>query len=114
MSRREQFGTLVQANFLTSSILLGGAAMGLRYCKQLNLDGTLARVWAVICGMLALPALIGLFAFPVLVLNEVFKPEGGDESSGLMILLWLGSCMFTGWNASLFIRSISLSGHIES
>lgn len=107
-----QLGPMVLSCLLTSSVLLCGAALGLRYCTRLKLDSSRQRVAAILYGMLVFPGIVGVFAFPALVLSElVSSPESG-ELGLLYLVLFITSCLVTLRNGVLFFRSMALENEV--
>jgi len=119
----EKFGPVLLTVLLACSVLLVGAALGLRYCVRLKLDRALPRIWAVMSGMLALPALTGGLVFALVFisaladkeaffrgsasLNSAVRTRQSAELMQVSIFLWVGSLVFCFSNALLFIKSLT-------
>jgi hypothetical protein len=112
-SGREHVGTLALACLLTSSMLLAGAALGLRYCLRLRLDRPAERVAALVYGMLGFPAALGFFAFPALIVVDFIPPRVPNEGTLLYLLLYLGACLVTARNTILLMRSMALDSEVQ-
>lgn len=112
---REQIGTVALWCLLTSSVLLAGAALGLRYCVRLKLDAPLARLAAIVHGMLFFPASVGLFAFPALVVSDLFgeAPNPDTELTATYLLLFVMSLYVMIRNGLFLIRSMALESEVE-
>jgi hypothetical protein len=92
----------VEGLLFAAGILMAGAGLGLRNCHLLKIDAQWKRTVAIVCGMFALPALIGLFAPPLLMTFS-------DANSTLILaLVWLGSMAATAVNATLTLKTFSL------
>ncbi|MGD0092197.1 MAG: hypothetical protein ABSE73_19960 [Planctomycetota bacterium] len=104
-------GKVFQICLLTGSVLLAGAAWGLRHCTVLKLEHQLARLASIVAGMLALPAAAGLAAFPVPLLRGL-----GDKSHVALVwlLLWLLCLLITGLNTVLFVKTLTLREEITA
>src|ERR1043165_2096720 len=66
---------------VTGCVLLAGAALGLRHCRLLNADGPLKRAAVLACGMVVIPAPVGLVAVPPFFLKRYLrdKAAAGDR-----------------------------------
>ncbi|MCY3024482.1 MAG: hypothetical protein NTW87_36365 [Planctomycetota bacterium] len=104
-------GQVFQVCLLTGSILLAGAALGLRHCTILKLEGAFARVLIIVAGMLALPAAAGSAAFPVPAVRQVMNEP---QQALVWLLLWFVSLGLTGVNVVYFIRTLTLRTEIKS
>jgi hypothetical protein len=107
-----QMGPMVLSCLLTSSVLLCGAALGLRYCTRLRLESARLRVAAILYGMLAFPGAVGVFAFPALILSEVVGSSGLSERTLLYLMLAITSCLVSLRNGMLFFRSMALEDEV--
>lgn len=112
-----QLGPLVLSCLLISSVLLCGAALGLRYCTRLKLESSRQRVAAIMYGMLAFPGIVGIFAFPALVLSELVSQSATSEPATgertlLYLVLAITSCLVTLRNGMLFFRSMALEDEV--
>ena len=107
-------GNLVQACLLCGSVLLAGAAMGLRHCHILKIDKPVARALTVASGMVALPAMAGVATFPVLILRDVLYPKSSSHETHILALHWIGSIAASIVNAVCFVRTLSLKSVIDA
>ena len=106
----------VQWVLFTLSLLILGAALGLRYCQRLGLERPLERAGAVISGMLALPATAGVFAFPALMLLDLSISRNGVDDkghSGRYLVLWVISLVCVAKNTVLLMRSLALQASVK-
>lgn len=113
----EQYPTVLLACLVNSSILMLGAALGLRYCFKLRIAAPLRRVAAVTAGTLSFPAAA---AFPVYTLevlgqlvtlfvkNGELQPEWYDHAFA-SVLIWIASFLVSIVNAFLFLRSVAVA-----
>ncbi|MCZ7648778.1 MAG: hypothetical protein M5U26_26555 [Planctomycetota bacterium] len=109
---REKLPTVLQLCLFTSSLLLAGAAWGLRYCEKLRIEGSLGRVWAMVSGMLLLPAAALFVTLPTSALFGLMA--GADDLDTLVyLLLWMGSFVVCAWNLKLFVASLALHAGIK-
>jgi len=107
-----RFGQMFQLCLLTSSLLLAGAAWGLRHCTVLKLERPLARLVSIVAGMLALPATAGIVAFPFPVIRNL--AAGWPDVALIWLLLWLASILVTGVDTVLFIQALTLREEIKA
>jgi len=105
------YGGICQCCLISTSILVGGAALGLRHCALLKTERPLARVLTTVAGMLALPAAAGTVAFLVPVFSALSQ---APAQALLWALLWLMSIVVTGANAVLFIKTLTLQEEIKA
>jgi hypothetical protein len=109
---RENLGTLVLSCLLTGSLLLAGAALGLRYCVRLKLSGSGARVAAIVSGMLSFPACVGVFAFPGLILLDLLAEHQLGERALAYLGLGAVSLVVVVANGVFLVRSMALETHV--
>lgn len=126
----EKFGPVILTVLLSCSVLMAGAALGLRYCARLKLDRPFGRIWAVISGMLSLPAMAGFLVFALTFISALSDRDAffnGDDSSAraersrqiadfmaLSVMLWFGSLVFCISNAILFLKSLTNATTVSS
>lgn len=126
----EKFGPVMLTVLLSCSVLMAGAALGLRYCARLKIDRPLPRAWAVISGMLSLPASAGFLVFALLFLSTISDRDAffsGEESSAraararqlgdfmaVSVLLWIGSLVLCISNAILFLKSLTNESEVQT
>ena len=106
----------VQTVLFTLSLLVLGAALGLRYCVRLKLERPMVRAAAIINGMLALPAMAGVFAFPALLVLELNLSKNGvadKGNSGRYLILWAFSLVCVAKNTVLLLRSLALQAQVK-
>jgi len=113
----EQYPTVLLACLVNSSILMLGAALGLRYCYKLKLAAPLRRVGTVAVGTLAFPAAAAFPVYTLEVLGQLatlfttskeLQPEWYDHALA-SVLIWLASFVVSIANAALFLRSVAVS-----
>jgi hypothetical protein len=104
----------LQVCMITASILLIGAALGLRHCHLLKIEKPLPRLLAIVSGMLVLPAVAGVFSFPVFLLRDAMTEKVVTDDTPALLLLWLASIICTVVNASHAIRTLSLKEEINA
>jgi len=109
-----RLGVTVQVCCIAASVLLAGAALGLRHCTLLKIQNTPARMLTVLSGMLVLPAAAGFFVFPVLVLRDALSPEGTSQDTGAFLFAWLVSVIANVVNATCMIKTMALTHEIEA
>lgn len=107
-----QLGPTALSCLLISSVLLCGAALGLRYCTRLKLHHSRQRVAAILYGMLAFPGIVGIFAFPALVLSEMVGSSNLDERTPFYLMLAVASFLVTLRNGMLIFRSMALEDEV--
>jgi hypothetical protein len=112
---REQIGMVALSCLLTSSVLLAGAALGLRYCLRLKLERPVSRLAALVHGMLFFPGFVGVFAFPALVLGDLLGegPKPDTQLTALYILFFLFSLYIMIRNGLLLLRSMALEEEVS-
>ena len=106
----------VQTVLFALSLLILGAAIGLRYCHRLKFESALIRIGAIVYGMFFLPSLAGVFAFPALFLLELNFKSGlvQDKGNGSRyLILWAFSLMFAAKNGVLLMRSLALQSAVR-
>ncbi|MBI3828116.1 MAG: hypothetical protein HY291_01280 [Planctomycetes bacterium] len=119
----DKFSSVMLSCLLTSSALMAGAALGLRYCARIKIEAPVRRLGAIIMGMLAFPAVVGIPVFTLAVLqdaveilshspNMVRTPE--TEINPLNFVYWVLSIGITGANTVLFLRSMVSSSSVDS
>jgi hypothetical protein len=107
-------GLVILSCMIVGSALLAGAALGLRHCAVLKLEGAFVRASVVLAGLFALPAAAGLAAFPALILRDMLMPGRAYEHTAWFALLWLASIFFTAVNIICFIRTLTLNAQISA
>jgi len=110
----QHIGMTVQICLFVDSLLLAGAALGLRYCHRLKFESPGKRMWAILCGMSTLPGTSGVISFPLLALTELHeaRPEARTEIPFYMAM-W-GLCIFvTFGNILLFLRSLAMQAEVK-
>ncbi len=112
VTMRQDFAGVMLACLLTGSLLLIGAAWGLRYCEKLHLEGSGIRVWAMLCGMLLLPAVSCFVGLPFGVLAESFQEQPDELASVLGVVGWFFSVIVCIWNVKFFVASLALQSSI--
>jgi len=126
----EKFGPVMLSVLLACSVLMAGAALGLRYCVRLKLDRPLQRIWAVISGMLALPALAGGLVFALTFISALsdedafFKGDAPENRAAharqladimaVSVFLWLGSLVLCFSNAIFFLKSLTNESEVAT
>jgi len=108
-----KLGITVQMCCIAASVLLAGAALGLRHCYLLHVEGHAARMLIVLSGMLVLLAAAGFFVFPVLVLRDALSSEGTSPDTGGFLFLWLVSVVATVVNSVCLVRTLTLTHAID-
>jgi hypothetical protein len=108
------FADLLAASMVTVSLMLAGAALGLRHCHLLKIDHGAARLVTVACGMLALPAAAGVVAFPVVLVRHFVAGQPNAGHAAWLMLLWFISITITTINAVLFIKTLALHSEVSA
>ncbi|MCW8131457.1 MAG: hypothetical protein KIS92_13995 [Planctomycetota bacterium] len=111
----DKFGSVLLACLITASILMAGAALGLRYCARIKLDRPMHRIAAVISGMLAFPAVIGVPVFVIACIQDVaalMNPRKRLEADLTHFLLLLACFAVLAANTLYFLRSIAITGEV--
>lgn len=111
-SGTDNFGEIFQACMVTGSILLIGAAWGLRKCHLLKISTVGMRTLTITAGTLALPAAAGVFAFPVLLLRFVLTGEAQPNPLSLIVLFILSSAI-TILNLGQMMKTLTLKEEIN-
>jgi len=109
-----QFGPMVLGCMLTSSVLLSGAALGLRYCSRLKVETSGARILTIMYGMTAFPSGVGCFAFPAVILSTLVDPQANNEMALVYLGLFVVSLFVAARNAVLLFRSMSLDDEVPA
>lgn len=109
-----RLGITIQMCCMAASVLLAGAALGLRHCLLLKFEHPALRMLTVLSGMLIIPGGAGCAVFPVLILRDALSPEGTSPDVGSFLLLWLVSLVATIVNSVCLIRTMALTHAIEA
>ncbi|HYF50867.1 MAG TPA: hypothetical protein VEJ63_15740 [Planctomycetota bacterium] len=107
-------GVTVQICCIAASILLAGAALGLRHCLLLKIESTPKRMLTVFSGMLALPGAAGFFVFPVLVLGDALSTEGTSPDTPAYLLFWLISVIAVVVDCVCLVKTMALTHEIQA
>jgi len=110
----ERFGEIFQVCLFSGSVLLAGAALGLRHCTLLKIKGGVRRGISIVAGMFALPAAAGVAGFPVLIIRELVIKNGTTSDAFVFIVQWFLATGISALNAAYFFRSITLNAEIEA
>ena len=128
----EHWGELLQICLVVGSVLLLGAAFGLRSCQARKLDKTLPRLLNILAGMLALPAAAGVAVFPVWLMHlagmlklpdtvvpvqllpHVREHASPARFSLLILLYWFCSIFITAINSVNLIKNLTLTVEINA
>ncbi len=113
LQNKDALGVVIFWCLMMSSVLLGGAALGMRFCERLGLDTPFARCWAVFCGMLALPAAAGMPGFGVFTIFELASLENMAPETNVYVAFWIGSCVVTCFNGYYFVHSLALKAEVK-
>lgn len=104
-----------------ATLLMFGAAIGLKYCYHLKLNSNIERAGAVFSGMLLIPSICAFFALPLTlaILSGLSKspklPRDGTNVSELIIALsWLLAIAIAINNARLIIKMTALKTEIAA
>lgn len=108
-----QFGQIIQVSLFSISVLVAGAAIGLRTCLRLQLKTVGARLLTIVPAMLALPAGAGCAAFALVALAE-FTSNGSNQKATLWMVCWFASVIITFMNLATFIRLTALNAEIKN
>lgn len=108
----DHLGQIFQACMISGSVLLIGAAWGLRNCHLLNISSSGTRMLTIIAGTLSIPAAAGVIAFPVLLMRFVLTGEMQPSPLGL-ILLFLISAAITLLNLGHMMKTLTLKEEID-
>jgi hypothetical protein len=97
-----------EACMLTGCVLLGGAAMGLRNCRMLNVETPLKRAVVLVFGMLYLPAPITLVLTPFHLLHALLTAHQTSlDSLGWIVALFF-SAVITASNSFFSLKTMAL------
>lgn len=110
----ERFGEIFQFCLWSGSVLVAGAALGLRHCTLLKIDGFLPRAVTLVSGMMVLPAMAGVVVFPVVLIRELFSARANTSVAAVMMLQWIGSLAATAINARCFVKTLTLAAEVEA
>lgn len=93
---------------LVGCIMTGGAAMGLRNCRTLNVESPIRRAIVLIFGMMALPAPIGLVTIPAYLASAFMSQPHTSISSLIWMVAMLFCALITVSNSLFSIRGMAL------
>ena len=110
----ERFGEMFQLCLWSGSILIAGAALGLRHCTLLKIESVPARAATLIAGMLVLPALAGVVVFPVMLIRAFLLGHSDAEFGVVMLLLWIGSMLASSVNTRCFMKTLTLNAEVDA
>lgn len=111
----DKFGSVLLACLIVASILMAGAALGLRYCTRIKIEQPIHRIAAVVSGMLAFPSMIGVPVFLVACFHDVmalFEPVKREEVGLSHFFLLLASLFVISANSTFFLKSIAITGEV--
>ena len=114
MASGERFGEVFQLCLWSGSVLVSGAALGLRHCTLLNINRLLPRSACLIAGMIALPAAAGVTVFPVMMIREMLLRHPDSSRLLMLVLQSLGSLAATLINSRCFMRTLTLSAEVSA
>lgn len=118
----DKFSSVMLSCLLTSSVLMAGAALGLRYCARIQIEAPVRRLGAIIMGMLAFPAVVGIPVFTLAVLQEAVEilnrpphmlRTADAEVNPMNFVYWVLSIGITAANTVLFLRSVAISSSVD-
>ncbi|MEI6235186.1 MAG: hypothetical protein WCT04_19180 [Planctomycetota bacterium] len=99
-------GQLIAVTCLfTGCALMGGATVGLRYCRCLSIDSPVKRAVVLVSGMMWMPAPIALLAIPFHLLNQLIRNESTSWGELAWIVALIISAICTATNFYLSIVS---------
>ena len=110
----EHLGELVQTCLISTSILVGGAALGLRTCQRLSIEKPLQRILVLVSAMLSLPALAGTLVFGLLLLFVILQPGQNLSSAPMVAVLWLLSIFISVVNLTYLGKMLTLRAEISA
>ncbi|HYG78543.1 MAG TPA: hypothetical protein VEK08_26325 [Planctomycetota bacterium] len=110
----ERFGEIFQVCLFSASVLLAGAALGLRNCTLLNVKGTFWRGITLVSAMFVLPAAAGIAGFPVLMIREMIVRDGSLPDMIIFFVQWILSLGMTALNTVYFIRTLALNAEVRA
>lgn len=110
----ENMGELALTFTIVGSILLAGAANGLRTCHRLKIERPLTRALTLAAAMLALPASAASIALAVLLALAAVKPGAVEIRPLTVIGLWFASLAVTFINVRNYVRVLTLGEVITS
>jgi hypothetical protein len=110
----ESAGELALALTIVGSILLAGAAIGLRTCHRLKVERPFSRIVALAASMLALPASAAAIALSILLALAVVKPGAAAIRVPMVLGLWFASLAITFINIRNYGRMLTLGEEITA
>ena len=110
----ENMGELALAFTIVGSILLAGAATGLRTCHRLKIERPAARMLTLAASMLTLPASSASIALAVLLVLAVVRPGAVEIRPTTVVGLWFASLAITFINIRNYLRVLTLGAQITS
>ena len=110
----ERFGETFQLCLWSGSLLVAGAALGLRHCTLLKIDSTAARAVTLVAAMLVLPAMAGVVVFPVMLIRSFLTGGSDAQFATTMLVLWVGSLIASSVNTRCFMRTLTLNAEVDA
>jgi hypothetical protein len=110
----ERFGEIFQLCLWSGSVLVAGAALGLRNCTLLKIDSFFRRALTLISGMLVLPAMAGVVVFPVMLVRSLFAGHMSTLFAVAMLAQWIGSVVATSINSRCFMKTLTLTAEVDA
>jgi hypothetical protein len=108
----ERFGEIFQLCLWSGSVLVAGAAFGLRHCTLLKIDRLIPRAVCLIAGMLALPAAAGVTVFPIMMIRELLLQHVDVSRLMWLLLESIGSLAATIINSRNFMQTLTLNTEV--
>lgn len=110
----ENMGELALTFTIVGSILLAGAAIGLRTCHKLKMERPFTRAISLGASMLSLPASAASIALAILLALSVVKPGAVEIRAPVVVGLWFASLAVTFINIRNYGRMLTLAEEITS